>query len=117
MVAGPAERFGLVCEGLLAVPGDGVYTVALRSEDGSALFVDGEKLVEKDSIDFTGARAEVALAAGLHAIDLRYYQRDFTLGLELKIDGPDQPLAPVRPDRLYHLADADPPSEARLGPR
>jgi len=114
---GPAERFGLVCGGLLEVPGDGVYTVALRSEDGSALFVDGEKIVEKDTIDFTSARAEVALAAGLHAVELRYYQRDFTLGLELKIDGPGEPLAPVRPDRLYHVADADPPAEARLGPR
>jgi alpha-mannosidase len=112
----PRERFGLVCEGLLEVPADGVYTVALRSEDGSALLVDGEKVVEKDNIDFTSARAEVALAAGLHEIEVRYYQRDFTLGLELKIDGPGQPLAPVPPGRLYHVDAGEKVAVARPGP-
>jgi alpha-mannosidase len=114
---GPKERFGLVCVGLLEVLADGLYSVSLRSEDDSALLVNGEKVVEKKNIDFTSARAEVALATGLHPIEVRYYQRDFTLGLELKIDGPEQPLAPVPPGRLYHVAAGDRTAAAKPGPR
>ena len=44
----PKERFGLVCSGYLAVPGDGLTTFSLRAEDGAELLVDGESVVKNE---------------------------------------------------------------------
>lgn len=100
---GPKDRFGLVCGGFLSVPADGVYTLALRAEDGAELRVNGERAILEDGIDFMARRTELALKAGLHPIEVRYFQRDFVAGLELHIDGPDAPLGPMPAERLSHL--------------
>lgn len=65
---------GLVLTGYLEVPTDGIYTFALLSDDGSTLTLDGELLGDND-----GAHSSVeiivqkALKAGLHPIDVRYF--------------------------------------------
>ncbi len=97
----PAKRFGMVCSGLLSVPATGVYTLSLRSEAGSELLVGGEKVLAKTNIDFTDARADVVLAAGLHPIEIRYVQRRSVAGLQLRMDGPDHALAPVPASKLF----------------
>lgn len=98
----PKDRFGLVCEGFLAVPADAVTTFSLRSEDGSELVVDGVSRIRHDTIDYMRRNAEVALAKGLHRIEVRYFQRDFVAGLELLADAPGEPLAPLPAARLFH---------------
>ena len=85
----PAERFALACRGLLRVPEDGVYTLALRSDDGSRLLLGGAPLIDNDDThDKQERRAEVALAAGEHAIEVQYFQysRDAVLELWLGSD-------------------------------
>ncbi|HNX48819.1 MAG TPA: glycoside hydrolase family 38 C-terminal domain-containing protein [Thermoanaerobaculaceae bacterium] len=101
----PKDRFGLVCNGFLSVPADGLYTLALRAEDGAELRVNGERVILEDGIDFMARRTELALGAGLHPIEVRYFQRDFVAGLELHMDGPDAPLALVPAERMFHLLD------------
>lgn len=76
---------GLILTGYLEIPADGIYTFALLSDDGSTLVLDGELLGDND-----GAHAPVeiivqkALKAGLHPIEVRYF--DYNGGLlEMKL--------------------------------
>ncbi len=39
---------GLVLKGYLQVPVDGIYTLALLSDDGSTLLIDGKLLIDND---------------------------------------------------------------------
>ena len=47
-------------------------------------------------------RGAAALKAGMHAIEVRYFQRDFVAGLDLKMDSPGEPLSSVPASRLSH---------------
>ncbi|MFI5143812.1 MAG: PA14 domain-containing protein, partial [Thermoanaerobaculales bacterium] len=100
------ERFGMACLGFFAVPADGLYTFKLRSADGSELRLDGEPVVQNESPDFISRFGVAALAAGLHRIEVRYVHGTFVAGLELDMDGPGRPLAPVPAQRLFHLVEA-----------
>lgn len=100
----PKERFGLVCNGYLSVPGDGLTTFSLRAEDGAELLVDGESVILNEPTDYLSRAAAVALEPGLHPIEIRYFQRNFVSGLGLKMDAPGEPLEPVPAERLFHSA-------------
>ena len=104
----PKENFGLVCTGYLAVPADGITRLALRAEDDGELWLDGERALTHDHIDYTRRPVELPLAAGLHPVEVRYYQRNFVAGLELLADTPTAALAPVPADRLFHRPEARP---------
>lgn len=100
----PAEKYGLVCEGYLDVPGGGLTTFSLRAEDGAELLVDGSRVVKNEPTDYLSLRGAAALEPGLHAIEVRYFQRNFVAGLALSMDGPGSPLAPVPAGRFFHDA-------------
>jgi alpha-mannosidase len=98
----PKERFGLVCEGFLSVPDDGLTTFSLRAEDGAELLVDGERVIANEPTDYLSRRGVAALKAGLHTVEVRYYQRNFVAGVGLRMDSPGEPLSPVPASRLFH---------------
>lgn len=98
------DRFGMACQGFLAVPADGLYHFKLRSADASELRLDGRAVVENESPDFISRFGTAALKAGLHPIEVHYVHGTFFVkGLELAMDAPGAPLAPVPPWRLFHL--------------
>jgi len=67
--------FGLLFDGYLRVPQDGIYRFTLRSDDGSVLRIGDEVVVDRDGPRSPGDTAgSVALAAGLHPVSLRYFQ-------------------------------------------
>ena len=69
------KYFGFKFDGYIKVPADGLYTFYLKSNDGSRLYIDGKELIENDANH--GAVVEpgyVGLKAGLHKIDVRYFQ-------------------------------------------
>jgi len=74
----PAHRpdgFAVWYRGYIRIPEDGMYRFFLRSDDGSVLRVAGEPIVDNDGIhDARRERlGEMPLAAGLHAIEVRYF--------------------------------------------
>ncbi|MFI5182550.1 MAG: glycoside hydrolase family 38 C-terminal domain-containing protein [Thermoanaerobaculia bacterium] len=99
----PKGHFGLVCEGFVSVPAEALYTFSLRSRDASELRLDGKRAILNDQIDFVSRRSELALRPGLHRVELRWFQSEFMVGLELKMDAPGKPLEPISADRLFHL--------------
>jgi hypothetical protein len=87
----------------LEVPEDGVYGFYLTSDDGSRLVVDGKQVVDNDGVH--GARERsgyVALAAGLHPIELLFFQGRGGVGLELAYDGPGLTKRDVGAAALFH---------------
>lgn len=76
-IAYPEGRTGnlaLVYKGYLKIPADAVYTFSLLSDDGSILKIDGQVLIENDGLHSPAERsAQTALAAGLHTLELSYF--------------------------------------------
>ena len=81
-----AEAFGLRFDGYLRVPADAIYRFALDSDDGSVLRIDGETVIDRDGGRSPGESfGSTALAAGLHRIELDYFQGGGGRSLQLKM--------------------------------
>jgi hexosaminidase len=86
----PEEEFGLRVRAYLAVPLDGVYTFRLTSDDGAVLRFAGTTFLDHDNPHVVSSRtAQVALAQGLHPIEIAYFQVEGgkALKLEWSADG------------------------------
>ena len=83
------EEVGLVFEGFVRVPAEGIYAFHLWSDDGSALFVGGEQVVDNDGLHGNCEKwAHVALAAGAHPVRVEFFQHLGGVSLDLRIAGP-----------------------------
>jgi alpha-L-fucosidase len=97
------EHFGLRVTGYIQVPDDGVYRFELSSDDGSKLNVDGKLLIDDDGAhSMTTKAASIALAKGLHSIEIGYFNKTGGLGLALKLALAGQQLKPIDPSALWH---------------
>ncbi len=97
------EYFALRFNGYIDVPETGVYGFHLTSDDGSKLFIGGEQVVDNDGIHGAVERSgHVALQAGLHRFELRFFQRAGGVALALEVDGPDFERSELPPDWLRH---------------
>ena len=66
-------NIGLVFEGYVKVPEDGIYSFYTYSDDGSTLAIDGRTTVDNDGLHPRRERSgQVALRRGLHTFSLRY---------------------------------------------
>lgn len=82
---------GLVYEGYVEVPADGVYTFALTSNDGSMLYVDDERLIDNDGPHGdTRLTAQRALAGGWHKIRVEYFDMNNGGMLSLQWASPNE---------------------------
>lgn len=102
----PAERkeyFGLLFSGYLSIPRNGVYTFSLRSDDGSNLIIDGEQIINNDSVHVGILKiGQIALGAGFHSFQLGYFQGDGDALLDLVCEGPGVAKGAIPPDMLAH---------------
>ena len=88
-----ADHFGYVFTGYVNVPEDGLWEFALRSDDGSVLYIDNRLAVNNDGShsDYT-ATGQIALRKGLHSFRLVYLE-DYegqVLGWSWKAPGSDK---------------------------
>jgi hypothetical protein len=83
------NQFGLIFRGFLQVPADGMYTFSLLSNDGSCLWLDGEKLIDNDGAHVEAEKSNISrLQAGMHRIEVRYFQAGGTSELRFFWQGP-----------------------------
>ncbi|WP_172329791.1 PA14 domain-containing protein [Mangrovicoccus sp. HB161399] len=81
---GPADSFGARYSGAFEVEAAGSYTFFLTSDDGSALYIDGEQAILNDGVHSARTNtAELALEEGVHEIELRYFERSGAAVLDL----------------------------------
>ena len=97
------DHFGIVYDGYLRIPRDGVYCFFLLSDDGSRLVIDGDTVVNNDGPHGpTEQRGEIALKAGDHPFILSYFEDIGGEALELLYEGPGVPREPISANQLFH---------------
>jgi len=68
------DKFGVVYEGYVKVPEDGLYRFSTVSDDGSILSLDGDRVVDNDGSHSRRERVgSVLLAAGYHRIRIAFF--------------------------------------------
>ena len=83
------EYFGLLFDGFIEVPTDGIYKFFLVSDDGSRLWIGDTLVVDNDGLHGAElAEGRIALAAGKHAIRVGYFQRTGGAEIEAGYSGP-----------------------------
>jgi hypothetical protein len=102
-IGGRDEYYGLRFRGYISVPQTGVYGFHLSSDDGSRLYLAGDMIIENDGIHGTRERSGfVALQAGFHPIEIRFFQGAGGIGLMLEMDGPGMEKQELPARLLFH---------------
>lgn len=71
---GVSGNIGLLLEGWLDIPEDGIYSFYTYTDDGSVVKVDGETVVDNDGAHSRIERSgQAALRKGLHRLEIRYF--------------------------------------------
>ena len=72
---GPLDTFGIIYTGVFNASTAGTFTFETLSDDGSALFIDGVEIVDNDGLHgVVSATGSVTLSAGLHDIEIRFFE-------------------------------------------
>lgn len=67
-------NIGLVMNGYLDIPEDGIYTFLLTSDDGSVLTIDGQLAIDNDGPHSSQEKSmQLALRKGLHPVEIKYF--------------------------------------------
>lgn len=85
------DKFGIVWEGEIPAAKAGDYKFRIDSDDGSALFVNGNLVAEVGGTGPMGRAKEgsIALDAGMHDIRIEYFERSGGEEVSLAMRGPD----------------------------
>ncbi len=79
------DEFGLVYTGYVKIPKAGEYRFALKSDDGSKLWIGGKEIVDHDGMHAATAKhgPVVTLDPGYYPIKVDYFEKIYHEGLEL----------------------------------
>ena len=95
-ISGKTPRYGIVFEGHLSVPEDGIYCLSTASADGSRLLVGDRLVVDNDARhDLREARGWVVLERGDHPFRLEYFFARGMPSLAASIEGPGLSKTPL----------------------
>jgi hypothetical protein len=95
--------YGMVFSGYIKVSEDGIYKFYTRSDDGSALYIDGKKVVDNDGEHTpTEKSGKVPLAKGLHEIRVEYFQSSQGQSLGLVCETQTSRKRRIPGDALFH---------------
>lgn len=96
------DYFGLEFEAWLKIPKDGIYKFYTYSDDGSALYINDQPIVDNDG-SHSAARvdAKIGLKAGCHKIKLKYFESYMGEHIEVGISSRDILETVIPDDMLY----------------
>lgn len=113
------DQFAARFESFFMAPEDSIYRFHLGSDDGSRLFIDGERIVDNDGVHGMQWRdGTVRLTRGPHAIRVDFFEKDGGEELHLEVEGgglrktPIESLVSLEP----HSADSQPLLESKFAP-
>lgn len=98
-----STNFAYIFEGFIKVPKDGKYTFHLESNDGSALYLNGYKLIDNDGAHGAYERnASTSLRKGIHKIEIKYFQLGGASLLNVMWEGPEISKKEIPAEFLFH---------------
>lgn len=102
-VAGRQERFGLIYKGQIDLPETGTYTFKAISDDAIRVLIDGKEVVA-DAIKHKkrAAFGKADFKAGMHDIEIQYFQWRKNYALELEFTTPGGVTQKVDSTRLSY---------------
>jgi len=69
------DHFGYIFDGYINIPETGIYTFSTISDDGSVVYINGNKVVDNDEgHSAIRASGQVALQKGLHHFVIKYFE-------------------------------------------
>ncbi len=97
------QYFAFDFKGYINIPIDGLYTFYLISNDGSKLFIDNNIVINIDGLHPAIEEFKtVTLAAGKHAVAVKYFQNGGTNILKFMWEGPGLEKQEVPASVLFH---------------
>lgn len=79
------QNFGVIWDGYIRVPEDGLYDFSVESDDGAVLVIGDETVVDNDGIHTRRtAVGDVPLQKGFHKFRLKYFQKDTDMLLNVR---------------------------------
>lgn len=82
--------FGLNIKFKIVIKEGGEYIFDLSSDDGSKLFIGGVQVIDNDGKHTAASQqGKLLLAAGIHEVNLQYFQAENDIALELKWQKPE----------------------------
>ena len=97
---GVRGNIGLIFTGYIRIPTDGIYTFALKSDDGSWLKIDGNMVVDNDRPQSPHEEiGQAALRAGYHSIEARYFDSN---GGMLRLYVSNEKGEIISPEQLFY---------------
>ena len=96
------DHFGLIFKGLLKIESGGIYRLSLTSDDGSALWLDGQLLLDLDHDGGGTADAWVKLESGYHRLEVRFFENFAEEALRVGLEGPGLAVENITANMLYH---------------
>lgn len=92
MNSGLSDEVGAVFEGYVWALFDGIYTFSTNSDDGSALYIGDEQVVNNDGLHgMVSKSGTIPLAAGWHQIRIEFFENGGGAGLIATMSAPAQP--------------------------
>ena len=92
------DAYALRFTGSIEIPATGTWSFHLASDDGSALWIDGRKVIDHGGIHGSGYKtATLELAQGAHPILVTFFEAAGDADLRLQWNGPGTPRADVPP--------------------
>lgn len=86
------RSYGLIFNGYIQIPEDGLYTFTSFSDDGSRIIIDDQTIVNNDDKHARFSLAgDVRLLKGLHKIEVRYFQVGGSSVLNVQMAKPGRP--------------------------
>ena len=98
------DNYGLLLEGFIKIERGGAHRFYTASDDGSALYIDGQQVVDNDGVhNATERSGEVALEAGMHSIKILFFQGNGGRKLKTSYSSPDTPKQEMPANLFYHV--------------
>ncbi len=98
-----SENFGVRYTGYIKLPADGLYTFFVNSDDGAALVIDKNLVVDNDGRHAPQeASGTVNLRKGFHEISVTFFQAGGGKVLEVSIEGPGMKKQGLPAGLLFH---------------
>ena len=99
------EKFGVVLQGYIHIPQEGMWRFFSSSDDGSRIYVADRLVVDNDGIHGEWEESsEIALQSGWHPIRIEMFQRLGGKRLEASFEGPGMRKQRIPAEILYHAS-------------